>query len=161
QCQSALDELNLLVPWTQSSFSKQTLNELQTLSNITTLRQLADIDISFIDTEIDNLRKMEQPYKLREIIIQSSIRAKERIALLEELALHAGELAGKMEYPFLYDYTRHQLVIGYNVSDNRRDESSYDLLASEARLTNFVAIAQGQLPQESWFALGRLLTNAG
>ena len=37
----------------------------------------------------------------------------------------------------------------------------YDLLASEARLSTFVAIAQGQLPQESWFALGRLLTTAG
>jgi len=34
----------------------------------------------------------------------------------------------------------------------------YDLLASEARLTSFVTIAQGQLPQENWFALGRLLT---
>jgi len=37
----------------------------------------------------------------------------------------------------------------------------YDLLASEARLCSFVAIAQGQIPQESWFALGRLLTNVG
>ena len=36
----------------------------------------------------------------------------------------------------------------------------YDLLASEARLASFVAIAQGQLPQESWFALGRLLTSS-
>ena len=35
------------------------------------------------------------------------------------------------------------------------------LLASEARLTSFVGIAQGRLPQESWFALGRRLTVAG
>ena len=46
-------------------------------------------------------------------------------------------------------------------SERRRDASYYDLLASEARLCSFVAIAQGQLPQESWFALGRLLTTAG
>ena len=46
-------------------------------------------------------------------------------------------------------------------SERRRDASYYDLLASEARLCTFVAIAQGQLPQESWFALGRLLTTAG
>ena len=39
--------------------------------------------------------------------------------------------------------------------------SYYDLLASEARLCPFVAIAQGQLPQETWFALGRLLTATG
>ena len=38
------------------------------------------------------------------------------------------------------------------------DASFYDLLASEARLCSFVAIAQEQLPQESWFTLGRLLT---
>ena len=56
---------------------------------------------------------------------------------------------------------RHLLAIGYNVGERRRDASYYDLLASEARLSSFVAIAQGQLPQESWFALGRLLTTTG
>ena len=61
---------------------------------------------------------------------------------------------------FLFDRTRHLLSIGYNVADRRRDSSYYDLLASEARLCTFVAIAQGHLPQESWFALGRLLTTA-
>ena len=66
-----------------------------------------------------------------------------------------------MEYDFLYDKARHLLAIGYNVSAHRRDSSYYDLLASEARLASFVTIAQGQLPQESWFALGRLLTTAG
>ena len=40
----------------------------------------------------------------------------------------------------------------------RLDASFYDLLASEARLASFVGIAQGRLPQEHWFALGRLLT---
>src|SRR6185437_9218349 len=39
--------------------------------------------------------------------------------------------------------------------------SYYDLLASEARFTSFIAIAQGKLPQEHWFRLGRMLTNAG
>src|SRR5260370_16432434 len=66
-----------------------------------------------------------------------------------------------MEYDFLFDKGSNLLAIGYNVSDRRRDPSYYDLLASEARLSSFVAIAQGQLPQESWFALGRLLTTAG
>ncbi len=51
--------------------------------------------------------------------------------------------------------------VGYNVDERRRDSSYYDLLASEARFCSFVAIAQGQVPQESWFALGRLLTTTG
>jgi len=66
-----------------------------------------------------------------------------------------------LEYDFLYDKTRHLLSVGYSVDEKRRDSSYYDLLASEARLSSFVAIAQGQLQQEHWFALGRLLTTAG
>ncbi|MGB9194338.1 MAG: glucoamylase family protein, partial [Azonexus sp.] len=66
-----------------------------------------------------------------------------------------------MDYEFLFDKERHLLTIGYNVTERRVDSSYYDLLASEARLCNFVAIAQGQLPQESWFSLGRLLTGTG
>jgi hypothetical protein len=79
---------------------------------------------------------------------------------VDALALQVTSLAGATEYDFLFDRVRRQLVIGYNVSERRCDASHYDLLASEARLCNFVAIAQGKLPQESWFALGRLLTSA-
>ena len=75
---------------------------------------------------------------------------------IHSLAAQCGEFANA-EYGFLFDKTRQLLAIGYNVDASRRDDSFYDLLASEARLCCFVAIAQGQLPQESWFALGRLL----
>ncbi len=71
------------------------------------------------------------------------------------------EECAQMEFGFLYDETRKQMAIGFNVTDRRRDNSFYDLLASEARLASFVAIALGQLPQEHWFALGRRLTTAG
>src|SRR5581483_8780016 len=56
---------------------------------------------------------------------------------------------------------RRLLAIGYNADAFRRDSSFYDLLASEARLGVFVAIAQGGIPQDSWFALGRLRSSAG
>ncbi len=97
---------------------------------------------------------------LRELAKAGNRRAVERIATIERLAAQCDELS-YMEYDFLYDDTRHLMTIGYNVGELRRDSSYYDLLASEARLCTFVAIAQGQLPQESWFALGRLLTTAG
>ncbi|MDQ3287791.1 MAG: cyclic beta 1-2 glucan synthetase [Pseudomonadota bacterium] len=83
--------------------------------------------------------------------------ARQRIHELQRLAELAGGFA-QQEYGFLYDPDRHLLAIGYNVDDHRRDPGYYDLLASEARLCSFVAIAQGKLPQETWFALGRLLT---
>ncbi|KRE86136.1 cyclic beta 1-2 glucan synthetase [Rhodanobacter sp. Soil772] len=87
-------------------------------------------------------------------------RAHARIAAIEQLAQLAGELA-LMDYRFLYDSARDLLAIGFNVDQRRLDAGYYDLLASEARLASFVGIAQGQLPQDNWFSLGRLLTTVG
>ena len=63
-------------------------------------------------------------------------------------------MIGAMDFRFLYDDQRKVFVIGYNVTDGRRDNSFYDLLASEARLASFIAIAKGDVPQEHWFHLG-------
>ena len=85
--------------------------------------------------------------------------ATDRLSELQALALRCTELAD-LEYEFLYDRSRHLLAIGYSVVDHRLDASFYDLLASEARLASFLAIAQGKLPQEHWFSLGRQLTTS-
>ncbi len=82
-----------------------------------------------------------------------------RIKLIEQLGHECIGLAD-MEWDFLYDKTKHLMTIGYRVEEHSCDPGFYDLLASEARLCTFVAIAQGKLPEESWFALGRLLTKA-
>jgi len=86
-------------------------------------------------------------------------RAVERLGELQALALRCRELAD-LDYDFLYDRSRHLLAIGYNVVDHRLDTSFYDLLASEARLASFIAIAQGKLPQDHWFSFGRQLTSS-
>ncbi|TVQ89787.1 MAG: cyclic beta 1-2 glucan synthetase [Chromatiaceae bacterium] len=93
-------------------------------------------------------------------IAAGSARARAQIATITHLAELAGRLAD-MDYGFLYDPAARLLAIGYLVEERRRDPSFYDLLASEARFALFVAIAQGQVPQAGWFALGRSLTRAG
>ncbi|HEY0199640.1 MAG TPA: glucoamylase family protein [Rhodanobacter sp.] len=115
-------------------------------SGIPTLLQLARIEPLCWPTEADAEARREL--------------ARERIHAIELLAQQAGELA-LMDYRFLYDSARDLLAIGYNVDERRLDDSYYDLLASEARLASFVAISQGQLPQDNWFSLGRLLTTSG
>ncbi|HWU51256.1 MAG TPA: glucoamylase family protein, partial [Tahibacter sp.] len=79
---------------------------------------------------------------------------------LRLLAARAAQFA-VLDYEFLYDRTRDLFCIGFNVTDHRRDSGYYDLLASEARLGIFVAIAQGRIPVRGWFSLGRLLMQAG
>lgn len=76
---------------------------------------------------------------------------------LDALAARCAELA-RVDFDFLYDEDRSLFTIGYNVTERRRDTGFYDLLASEARLGVFVAIAQGKVAQDTWFSLGRLLT---
>ena len=79
-----------------------------------------------------------------------------RLAKIEELAARA-EAFAQMDFTFLFDPSRKLMTVGFNVTERRPDNSFYDLLASEARLGSFIAIAQGQVPQEHWFALSRLL----
>ena len=166
QCQGALDELTFLAPWTLLPASQNKLSDFADIDKIPTLRELARLEAECLPAIEARLGSDPTPEekewlgKFRRLIAEASRRARARIAAIELLARQSGELAD-MEYDFLFDKSRHLLAIGYNVGERRLDSSFYDLLASEARLSNFVAIAQEKLPQESWFALGRLLTNAG
>jgi cyclic beta-1,2-glucan synthetase len=74
---------------------------------------------------------------------------------LERLAKRCRALADGMSFGFLLDPERELFATGYNVSNARLDTSHYDLLASEARLASFVAIAKGDVPEKHWFRLGR------
>ncbi|HVS12514.1 MAG TPA: glucoamylase family protein [Thermoanaerobaculia bacterium] len=83
-------------------------------------------------------------------------------ARLTRLAARAAAFADGMRFAFLFDKQRRIFSIGYRLADAERpgqlDDSYYDLLASEARLASFLAIARGEVPQSHWFHLGRLVT---
>jgi cyclic beta-1,2-glucan synthetase len=78
-----------------------------------------------------------------------------RLSALEE---RARTIAGEMDFGFLLDGERRLLSIGYRVAEGQLDPSCYDLLASEARLASFVAIAKGDVTSRHWFRLGRAVT---
>ena len=65
------------------------------------------------------------------------------------------EFSESMNMRFLYNSERRLFSIGFNISEGRLDRAFYDLLASEARLGSFVAIARGDIPVEHWFAMSR------
>jgi len=164
QCRAVLNELTFLAAWTSLPASPDRPREMPDIDEIPTLRQLANLDTGFLQaigrSNSGKKSKNIWPDECRQFIMESSLHAGERIRTIEGLARQIDELT-HLEYDFLFDKARNLLAIGYNVGERRRDPSYYDLLASEARFCTFIAIAQGQLPQESWFALGRLLTTAG
>ncbi|WP_323844226.1 GH36-type glycosyl hydrolase domain-containing protein [Microbulbifer magnicolonia] len=74
---------------------------------------------------------------------------------LRRLARRARDWVEEMDFAFLYDPDRHLFHIGYNVTDAALDPNYYDLLASESRLTGFLAIAKGDVPARHWRHLER------
>ena len=85
----------------------------------------------------------------------AALAQKKRLAALENTAR---SMAFAMEFGFLLDHDRQLLSIGYLVNEGALDKNCYDLLASEARLASFFAIAKGDVPAKHWFRLGRAAT---
>ena len=63
----------------------------------------------------------------------------------QAIADQAQQLVREMDFSFLFDPTRKLFSIGFRVRDGTLDPSYYDLLASEARLASFLAIAKGDV----------------
>jgi cyclic beta-1,2-glucan synthetase len=78
-----------------------------------------------------------------------------------EVVQRLDSFADAMDFSFLYNAQRHLFVIGYHATAGQLDTSYYDLLASEARLASFVAIAKGDVPEKHWFRLGRGMRQQG
>ena len=81
-----------------------------------------------------------------------------RLAVIESTAQ---DMSKSMQFGFLLDPERRLLSIGYRAVEGTLDPSCYDLLASEARLASFVAIAKNDVPARHWFRLGRTVTPVG
>ena len=146
QCEDFRADLLHLVPWLDQPASKPALHP----GEIPSLRFLARIDGPTPHLPGDALSGVD-PW-----IREGAIRARQRLEDLEQLAIRCDAMTG-MDFSFLYDSTRDLFYTGFNVAERRCDSSYYDLLASEARLCSYVAVALGQVPQEHWFTLGRLL----
>ena len=97
---------------------------------------------------------------LRAALEQGAAASRELHESLHEMAKRAEAFAWEMDFRLLYDPDVRRFRIGYNASADRHDANHYDLLASEARLASFFAIAKGDAPLEHWFHLGRPITRA-
>ncbi len=157
QCASACAELLELAPWLQSD-PAHAMGPV--LTRIPSLRELAGFARTASPGSGLLPGERSADPMLAELVTLGSERAQRRIDQIDRLASLARDLAS-MDFRFLYNATTDLLAIGYNVSDRRLDASHYDLLASEIRLCSFVGIAQGQFPQQHWFALGRQLCIVG
>jgi hypothetical protein len=82
------------------------------------------------------------------------------VSSLQAIAQEAARLADETEFGFLVDPNRQILSIGFEMTTQKTHEACYDMLASEARIATFLAVARGDLRQESWFKLARDFAHA-
>lgn len=165
QCKQQLDEISILAPWILLPGWQSKPNLISELNRDMSLQQLFELPEHLFTTfeEMKNKAKNEELELLEELSVQVRNASKEAEKRLESFAdlIRQIDDFSQMDFTFLYDHSTNLLSIGYNITDRKIDNSYYDLLASEARLTSFVAIAMGQIPQENWFALGRMMTVIG
>lgn len=87
---------------------------------------------------------------------------KERIGLLlqefDQVEDRLKKIIDDTDFKFLYSEERKLFHIGYDVDNSTLSSNYYDLLASEARTTSFIAVAKGIVPTSHWFTLNRALT---
>jgi hypothetical protein len=74
---------------------------------------------------------------------------------LRAIAAQCERLSEEMDFSLLINQRRKLMSIGYDTGKEKLNDSCYDLLASEARIAAFVAVAKDETSQESWFRLGR------
>ena len=170
-CEEHLADILFLAPWLALpplSSAARLQEEFAGLDQPLTLRAVEDLAQAIgpsiegawrdLPPEPAQERKERQVYltELAHCLRDAADRARQRRLMLEELARQSDELAA-MDFTFLFDAGTELFSIGFSVAEARPDASFYDLLASEARLCSYVAIALGQVPQDHWFSLGRLL----
>ena len=174
-CREHRDDLILLAPWLAlaerppgSGREGSLEGRLAGLDRAPTLRELSALDQSLGPLIEEALKESEKAGVqeregdsawldgLLRCVRDAGGRARQRMLALERLALQCNAMAA-MDFTFLSDPERKLFSIGYSVAERRLDASFYDLLASEARLVSYVAIALGQVSQDHWFSLGRLL----
>jgi len=149
--------------WTNASIDPGLRDELLHIEQSPTLHDVAEFDQTLcplieaaLEGGVSDTTESASLAHLLPLLHHASDRAGARIIELDALARQSNELAD-MDFQFLFDSRRKLFSIGYNIEEHVADAGCYDLLASEARLCSYVAIALGQVPQDHWFSLGRLL----
>jgi cyclic beta-1,2-glucan synthetase len=135
-------------------------SERLTLKSLPRLCATLDLKIAAMLQEEDSGGEMRSALRmLRSAIARTRDVAASMANRLTTVAAKADSLAKSMDFASLFDSKKKALSVGYEVEEQRLAPYYYDLLPSEARAATFVAIAKGEIPQESWLSLERRFTS--
>ncbi|MBC7548346.1 MAG: hypothetical protein H7224_06855, partial [Polaromonas sp.] len=125
-----------------------------------TLQVLAPAYVSTVDSGNLAGHLLTTAQACQQLAAAGDTSASESVSLLA-LSDHCNTLWMAMNFNGLYSAKRHLFHIGLRADSQALDSSYYDLMASESRLTSFLAIAKGDVPRRHWQALGRPFLSVG
>ncbi|MGH9703807.1 MAG: GH36-type glycosyl hydrolase domain-containing protein [Candidatus Acidiferrales bacterium] len=180
--ESHFRDLEILIPWTRLSatdialMARRPLEEVPEWAAIepyfrfipsledapdrfaAVLRDLGALRSRLVQNSVVSKETIERIDRLSKAFQQSETAAASLIRRLTAATQACEHLFNEMDFSFLFDESRELFSIGFRLNDSKLDESYYDMLASEAHLTSFIAIAKGDVPSSHWFQLGRSFT---
>lgn len=74
-----------------------------------------------------------------------------------QLAKRVEDIMQPMDFSLLFDKSCKLFYIGLDLEKATPSESYYDLMASESRLTSYIAVAKGDVPRSHWRRLSRAM----
>ena len=170
-------ELSEIVPWVDMLASIPRVLSAQLsieqaakldgiIAHLNTASYLQDIPaecknaLAFFETFPDNGDNETEVWlnETKKALAQSEKTAEAFIYRVKDLMGRIRALSEATRFLPLYDAKKQLFSIGYSIREKKLSRSYYDLLASEARQTSFIAIARGEIPAMHWFKMGRTLT---
>ncbi len=98
--------------------------------------------------------------KLRGEVAAARQKLEKLIGDIHAVSSEAARWAENTEFAFMVNKDRLLLSIGYEFSTGKIHWACYDMLASEARIATYIAVARGELSQQGWFKMSRVHTHA-
>lgn len=149
-----LGDLLIVLQQTKRDIIEKSGTELKHQKTLKAIKQMEEEIIRFNLQEC----KIGSVYTLRNLVEQRNYVALTMLAEIKWIRNTVNSMLDKVDFSTLYNKQRNLFHIGFHVDSQTMDAGCYDLMASEALLTSFFAIARGDVPEKHWHKLGRLLT---
>lgn len=141
---------------------KHHFEELQGNITLVGLMNLYNNIIHDIDKLINTINSDEEDneyiVKIKTGIIESQSKVGIFLEQIDDLINRINQIIDAAQFIHLYDSKKNLFSIGYDVEKDILTNTYYDLLASEARTTSYLAVARREIPKKHWFKLGRALS---
>jgi cyclic beta-1,2-glucan synthetase len=157
--------VNCYAPWCSPEF--ESLKNKPALSLVPLDSISLELLPDFIDQLEDELTELAQSLpseqqllceRLRSTLPEARRNVSRLIKDIRIIATEAGKLADEMDFAFLLNRRRKLMSVGFDAGSRQLHPACYDLLGTESRTAVFIGVAKGDIPQQSWFLLGRAHT---